>query len=78
MNSLFIPAFTLDINRSGDTTELARLLYYYPTTYYFIKACYRFITNKDGDTAMTLLSKYYRQAEPTLILIKPEWSISYP
>ena len=48
------------INRSGDTAELARLLYNYPTSYEFVKACYRYISNKDGDTAMTLLSKYYR------------------
>jgi len=49
-----------NIRPSGDTAELARLLYNYPTTNDFVKACYRSITNKDGDTAMTLLSKFYR------------------
>jgi hypothetical protein len=33
----------------------------FPTNDDFIKASYQIITNKDGDTAMTLLSKYYRE-----------------
>ena len=49
-----------DPRGAKDTAELARLLYNYPTVNDFVKACYRYITNKDGDTALTLLSNYYK------------------
>ena len=49
------------VSRSGDTAELARLCYHYPSRSELVKACYKGVMNKDGDTALSLLAKFYRE-----------------
>jgi ankyrin repeat protein len=49
-----------NVSRSGETAELARLIYNYPSRSAFVTACYNDVKNKDGDTALSLLAKYYR------------------
>jgi hypothetical protein len=62
VNSIFfLEASTANLSSSGLKTMNSFSSQYGHTSADVLKASYRTITNKDGDTAMTLLSKYYRE-----------------